>query len=314
MRIHAAILALCLSFATPCAWAQASQPEPATTSPQAAPSAPQIPQYPDSAKGLTALAQDIVSAIKKGDAATTRAYVNTLVLPDPNSWFPDVFEKDLGRESAAEYAEILPSLPSILAAAFQNVADSEPTAINGIRFVQTCDPKMDGNMIVLLSMRRHDKPLYEIRYGEGDMERAIWAFAYVDGSFRYIGNTRLGFGKRLKDIAHPARVVQGQAKPEDSGPRRVQVGASVQQSKMIQQVPPIYPDVAKANHVQGTVILHAIIGKDGVVQQIQVKQGPCMLDEAAIRAVRQWRYSPTTINGSPVEIDTTISVIFTLSR
>ncbi len=282
--------------------------------PAARAQAPQIPTYPDSAAGLTALARDLLDAMQKGDSATTQAYLNALVLPDPNSWFPEVFEKDLGRESAAEYAEMLPSLPSILAAAFQNVADSEPTAINGIRFVQTCEPKMDGNMIVLLSMRRHDKPLYEIRYGAGDMERAIWAFAYVDGSFRYIGNTRLGFGKRLKDIVHPAPVVQGQAKPEDSGPRRVQVGASVQQSKMIHQVPPIYPDFAKANHVQGTVILHAIIGKDGVVQQIQVKQGPCMLDEAAIRAVRQWRYSPTTINGSPVEIDTTISVIFTLSR
>ncbi|MGA8073653.1 MAG: energy transducer TonB [Candidatus Acidiferrales bacterium] len=314
MRNHAAMLALCLSFATPCAWAQASPPEPATTSPQAPPSAPQILRYPDSAAGLTALAHDLLAAMKKGDAATTQAYLNALVLPDPNSWFPDVFEKDLGRESATEYAEMLPSLPSILAAAFQNIADSEPTAINGIRFVQTCEPKMDGNMIVLLSMRRHDKPLYEIRYGAGDMERAIWAFAYADGSFRYIGNTRLGFGKRLKDIVHPGPVVQGQAKPEDSGPHRVQVGASVQQSKMTHQVPPIYPDVAKANHVQGTVILHAIIGKDGEVQQIQVKQGPCMLDEAAIRAVRQWRYSPTTINGSPVEIDTTISVIFTLSR
>ncbi len=200
MRNHAAVLALCLSFATPRAWAQASQPEPATSSPQAAPSAPQIPQYRDSAKGLTALAQDIVAAIKKGDTATTKAYVNALVLPDPNSWFAEAFEKDLAQKSAAEYAEVAPSLPAILEAAFQDLADPAATAITGYHFFEVCDTGMNGNMIVLLSMRKRKIPLDEIRFRSGDDERGIWAFAYVNGGFRYIGNTRLGFGRRLKDI------------------------------------------------------------------------------------------------------------------
>ncbi len=275
--------------------------------------APQLPQYPDTAEGLTSLTHDLLDAMKKGDAATTNAYLSSLVLPNPDSWFSGVFEKDLGRESAAEYTEMLPSLPAMLTAAFQDIAASGATPVSGIRFAEACDREIDGNMLVLLSMRKRDKPLYEIRYGAGAMQRAIWAFAYVDGGFRYIGNTRLGFGKPPKSPAAAAEV-SGQSKSEHSAHQRVLVGGEVQRAKMIRQVQPEYPEVARANHVAGTVILHAVIGKDGTVRQIQVKQGPCMLDEAAIRAVRQWRYAPTTLMGEPVEVDTTISVTFTLNH
>jgi TonB family protein len=274
---------------------------------------PQFPQYPDSAEGLTSLTHDLLDAMKKGDAASTNAYLSSLVLPNPDSWFSGVFEKDLGPESAAEYTEMLPSLPAMLTAAFQDIATSGATPVSAIRFAQTCDREIDGNMLVLLSMRKRDKPLYEIRYGAGAMQRAIWAFAYADGGFRYIGNTRLGFGKPPKAPA-AATGGAGQTSDGNSGPGRISVGGNVQSAKLLRQVRPEYPEVAKANHVTGTVILHAVIGKDGTVRQIQMKQGPCMLDEAAIRAVRQWRYSPTTLMGQPVDVDTTISVTFTLNR
>lgn len=273
--------------------------------------APLIPKYPDSAKGLTALAEDIVTAIKKGDAATTKAYMNAFVLPDPNSWFPEVFEKDLGQQSAAEYAEIAPTLPAALDEAFRHVSAPDATAIAGHRFDGVCDPDMNGNVIVLLSMRRRAKPLYEIHFRAGDVDREIWAFAYANGGFRYIGNTSVGFGRRLKDTA--VADVPGQPNSGDSGHPRRQVGGTVQAAKMISQAQPQYPIAAKENHVQGTVVLHAIIGTDESVQRLQVTKGPCVLDESAVRAVRQSRYSPTKFNGEPIEVDTTISVIFTLS-
>jgi len=58
--------------------------------------------------------------------------------------------------------------------------------------------------------------------------------------------------------------------------------------------------------------LHAIIGKDGTVQQLQLVSGPPLLVNAAMDAVRQWRYQPTELNGEPVDVDTTIQVVFTL--
>jgi protein TonB len=94
--------------------------------------------------------------------------------------------------------------------------------------------------------------------------------------------------------------------------QRIRVGGNVQSAKMIRQVQPIYPQIAKTAHVQGTVLLHAIISKDGSVQELQYVSGPPLLMKAAMDAVREWRYQPTLLNGEPVEVETTISVIFTL--
>ncbi|MGA3295631.1 MAG: energy transducer TonB [Candidatus Acidiferrales bacterium] len=100
--------------------------------------------------------------------------------------------------------------------------------------------------------------------------------------------------------------------PKPVTPQRITVGGNVQQAKAIDRNPPQYPAIAKAAHVQGTVVLHAIIAKDGTVQQLQLVGGPPLLVNAAMEAVRQWRYQPTLLNGEPVEVDTTIQVVFTL--
>ena len=75
---------------------------------------------------------------------------------------------------------------------------------------------------------------------------------------------------------------------------------------------PAYPPDAKAAHVQGTVVLHAIIGKDGKIKELQFVSGPPMLARAAMDAVKRWRYKPCLLKGEPVEVDTTISAVFTL--
>jgi protein TonB len=93
---------------------------------------------------------------------------------------------------------------------------------------------------------------------------------------------------------------------------RIRVGGNVAAAKLTHQVQPIYPQIAKTAHVQGTVLLHAIIAKDGTIQELQYVSGPPLLMKAAMDAVHEWRYSPTLLNGEPVEVDTTIQVVFTL--
>ncbi len=97
-----------------------------------------------------------------------------------------------------------------------------------------------------------------------------------------------------------------------SGPQRIRVGASVAAAQIEQQVPPVYPALAKEAHVSGTVVLHAVIGKDGALLKLDPVSGPPMLLASAMDAVRQWRYKPTLLNGQPVEVDTTIAVVFQL--
>jgi periplasmic protein TonB len=98
--------------------------------------------------------------------------------------------------------------------------------------------------------------------------------------------------------------------PKPKAPLRI--GGNVMAASLIRKVDPVYPPIAKTAHISGTVVLHAIIGKDGSVQDLQYVSGPPLLMKSALDAIRQWRYKPTMLNGEPVEVDTTISVVFSL--
>jgi protein TonB len=100
--------------------------------------------------------------------------------------------------------------------------------------------------------------------------------------------------------------------PPKATPTRIRVGGNVQAASLVHQVLPVYPQIAKTAHISGTVVLHAIIGKEGTVQNLEFISGPPLLMKSAMDAVSQWRYKPTMLNGEPVEVDTTISVVFTL--
>jgi len=95
-------------------------------------------------------------------------------------------------------------------------------------------------------------------------------------------------------------------------PKKVNISAGVAVGMLIQKTMPVYPPIAKAARVQGTVILQALISKQGTIENLKVVSGPAMLQEAALDAVRQWRYKPYLLNNEPVEVETTVNVIFTL--
>ncbi len=95
--------------------------------------------------------------------------------------------------------------------------------------------------------------------------------------------------------------------------QRIRVSSGVTQGMVIRRVEPVYPPIAKTARVQGTVILQAVIGKDGTIQNLHVVSGHPLLQGAAMDAVKQWRYKPYILNGDPVEVDTQVEVHFTLA-
>jgi len=101
-------------------------------------------------------------------------------------------------------------------------------------------------------------------------------------------------------------------KPHQTGPLRV--GGNVQAARIVNRVQPVYPPLPRQTRISGTVRLHAIIGKDGAITSLEVMSGHPLLQQAALDAVRQWRYQPTLLNGEPVDVDTTIDVIFSLNQ
>ncbi|MGD0739847.1 MAG: TonB family protein [Terracidiphilus sp.] len=97
-------------------------------------------------------------------------------------------------------------------------------------------------------------------------------------------------------------------------PRRVNISAGIAVGMLVSKVTPSYPIDAKKAGVSGTVVLQATIGRDGLIEDLQVVSGPDLLQQAALDAVKQWRYRPYLLNGEPVEVRTTINIIFTLGR
>lgn len=102
------------------------------------------------------------------------------------------------------------------------------------------------------------------------------------------------------------------ARPQTT--RVVKHSEGVQQALLVRRVQPSYPILAKQAGVEGTVRLHAVIGRDGVIRELEVLSGHPLLVNAARDAVREWRYQPTLLNGEPVEVETYITVVFQLRR
>jgi periplasmic protein TonB len=96
-------------------------------------------------------------------------------------------------------------------------------------------------------------------------------------------------------------------------PQRIRISAGVTKGLLIQRIEPPYPTLAGAARVQGDVVLSAVIDSNGHITNLLLVSGHPMLVPAAIAAVKQWRYKPYLLNGQPVEVETTITVIFTLS-
>ena len=82
---------------------------------------------------------------------------------------------------------------------------------------------------------------------------------------------------------------------------------------IVKKVQPKYPEKARQNWIQGTVVLRALISKEGDIVDLTVVSGDPLLVKAAVKAVKQWKYKPYLLEGKPVEVDTEIRVNFALS-
>ena len=121
-------------------------------------------------------------------------------------------------------------------------------------------------------------------------------------------------GGVFSEVLGSARSVPIVAKTPDPTPVKIiRVASGVAEANLIHDVTPQYPPEAGRARIEGTVVLMALIGTDGIVKDVRVESGPALLAQAAMDAVKQWRYKPYMLNGPPVEIDSRITIIFTLS-
>jgi protein TonB len=110
----------------------------------------------------------------------------------------------------------------------------------------------------------------------------------------------------------PGNTVHPIVRPERTGP--LAVPSSIETGLLILKNVPRYPAIAVATRTEGTVVLAATISKAGAIENLRVVSGPAMLKEAALDAVKTWRYKPYLLDGQPVEVETTVNVVFSMSR
>jgi protein TonB len=122
-----------------------------------------------------------------------------------------------------------------------------------------------------------------------------------------MGSSGGAIGGMLGGIGNgPAPVVKA------APPKKVTISSGVMTGMKTGGSDIVYPAIAKAARIQGTVVLHATISKTGSIEGLSVVSGPPMLQSAALNAVKTWRYKPYLLNGEPVEVETTVNVVFNM--
>jgi TonB family protein len=249
--------------------------------------------YPDSPEGLKTLIDDILAAVKARRNDRVSELLNNLAIPDYKTWFVKEFGSDEGPRLAGKYQEFAPRL-TFEAEKLFNAAQAEGrTEVSVTTLQKPIDQSVSGLNRAIVEAMQDPLTLYSASGRSPNQPYALLLghYFYIEGGFRYLDNA----------------VLQALS---TAPPLRIKLGGQVVTSKQLHKVEPIYPPEARASRTEGPVVLHAIIGTDGYVKELNVMSGDPVLAEAAVTAVRQWQYRPTKLNDVPVEVDTTITITF----
>jgi len=255
--------------------------------------------YQHTGTGLEKQFDELLRAYQAGDRPRLDAAMSSFSLPNPQVWFVEMFGPSQGDKLVNSYAKSFagfqPQITGIiehygkntdlrLAAHLSKAWDLQDTVATGI----------DSSTVVpLKNVSIEAYNLWLSPEGHGAAGTAwMESFVYLDGAFRYLGGGASPFWVRPTMVVHTI------------SPEPV----------LIHVVSPIYPVAARAKEIEGTVRLHVLIGKDGRVSKIEVLSGPKPLQQAAVDAVKQWRYKPPLLAGEPVSIETVTDVVFSLKQ
>lgn len=242
-----------------------------------------LPVYSNTSDGLRQLLQDMRTAAKNGDAAKLTALIRETEIPNYETWFTATFGQEKGESWAGPYGKNLNRNEKQLQEFIMEVAleDGEFSAqkLDVARMYDTLTAPLD---LYLADWKKSNGP-------KNQAPDHIGYFMFVGGQFRW--DSTVEFFRVQKSNR-----------------------GGVVPAKLIKRVAPTYPPEAREKRIQGTVTLKVIIQKDGSVAVQNVVDGDQNLAPAAIEAVRQWRYQPFLLAGQPVDVETTIDVVFVLNE
>jgi TonB family protein len=236
--------------------------------------------YPNPTEGLRQLLNDLLLIAKSDDEAKLRSQIVEMKIPDYESWFTGTFGKERGEKWAAMYEKT----PQTAELQFQMLCVELARQQGQISIDKPDTTKMYGPLPGPLDEYRANWKKTDASVGPDT--QSIGLFYFVDGKFR------------LNAFVHDVRILSANK------------GGTLVPAKLIKKVEPLYPKEAQALRIQGLVAVNVIVRKDGTVAVQNVGAGHPLLAPAAIEAVQQWRYEPTTVNGDPVDVQAKVYVTF----
>lgn len=262
-------------------WVLVSSALPCQVSAQQSSSAVVRSAYPNNADGLRQLLGNMLLAAKREDSSELQAMIREMEIPNYQSWFISNFGQEKGESWGEPYGRWLTKNEKEFQDFFAKLAH-----LDGEFVAQNLDSAKTwgthGGPLDAYRAKWHDASKNLDTMNVGD-------FYFVDGKFRW-------FTAAWEDPFQ---------KPKTG---------SIVPAKLLKMVQPEYPAEAREKRIEGTVKLQVVVRKDGTVAVQNVVEGNPTLSPAAIDAVRQWRYEPWQLNGQPIELQTTIDVVFSLSQ
>ena len=276
-----------------CLWALTVPVWMITATAKEAPSAEQASApIPESPAGLQTELEAILRSAKDKNLKQLDDLVNNLQMPDSASWFSATFGEELGKTLAATYQSSWKDYEDSITRMFQDESSGKHFQVFVKEYSPSTPVPSDSFIQAILQNSKNPLKLYTAGVGK---DRPIGTlpgiYVYIRGSFRVV-NWRTFYG--LPNVK----------------PVRIRFGTSVAMSQLIRQVNPVRSQQARQKHLQGTVLLHIVIDRDGSVAHVDPVSGPQELLSESLDAVRQWLFKPTLLNGDPVEVDTTVTINF----
>jgi TonB family protein len=245
----------------------------------------------------------VVQAYRKHDAAKGRQLIDQFRLQNPQDWFAAHLNPSRSAEFASRYDRIFTSFADEFERTVEDIAANKGAELG--TEVQPGDGQTPSGDLIpgakrsgVVSTSAVELFFCSFHINIKKTFAGSWGETYVhdNGAFRF-----LGFG------GWPFWVWQDGT--EGRGWKNGRFGTP---AVLVSRVDPVYPLQAKANKIQGLVALHIRIDKEGRVEDAQIMSGDPSLSQAAIEAVRQWRYKPATLAGNPIATDGTAEVVFAL--
>jgi len=245
-------------------------------------------QYTDSEKSLKQLIEALQDAAAKNDTERFRTLAEPLYFVEHEAWFKEIFGERLGGYASKKYPTQAKEFVDPLLEKLKDLARRGYDEPRVEKLEKPCSRNVLDADLPILFARRKQMPLYRVQFKGGGKSEGIGFFMFADGRYHHLGDLEL---ELVADMKFPKPATIDTLKP----------------AQLIHRKNPKYPEGVR---IGGVVKLKAVIGRDGTVTDVLLETGPCVLVNAAIEAVRDWRYSPVMIGGAPIEAPTTITVSF----